>query len=208
VPPPSSSDDPDAGEPDCDGPDAGGGDAARAAYGLGIDDDTIVKAVGAELTRVRRSLGWSRRILMSRLRDELGVDIPVNTYACYEQALRPCPIPRLVLFCRAMGVDPSEVLGLALQRAQVDLHHRGVRMDLLMVLAAQEPDEKLGLLQRWARHRLDNTGDGVARMEWAVLQELAVFLGVTGKEMVAWLLRFTPEQAPQRTRPVGEPADH
>jgi hypothetical protein len=41
--------------------------------------------------------------------------MPVNTYACYEQAIRPCPLPRLVDICRALDVKVGDLIESALQ---------------------------------------------------------------------------------------------
>lgn len=77
-----------------------------------VIDNAIVRAVGEELRRVRMAAGWSRPELVKHM----ATRMPVNTYACYEQGIRQCPIPRLVEICQALGVDMPELLHRALQR--------------------------------------------------------------------------------------------
>lgn len=167
-------------------------DDCRAA---GLDDSRIILAIGEELRRARDSLGWSRAELVKRL----SPTVPVNTYACYEKGIRQCSIPRLVEICRALGVAASELLGLALQRARVDLQTAGVQVDLHKVL--DDDQEGLEPLRRWARNRLetDLVGRGVAWLEWDLIKELAMFFDVAGPDLVNRLMAFTPEVTPTST---------
>lgn len=80
------------------------------------EPDDITTAIGVELRRSRTSQGWSRPELIARMK----VAIPVNTYACYEQGIRQCSIPRLVEICEALGVGAPELLDLALRRHGLD----------------------------------------------------------------------------------------
>jgi transcriptional regulator with XRE-family HTH domain len=154
----------------------------------------ITRAVGEELRRARDDRGWSRPDLVRRLRNRL----PVNTYACYEQGIRQVSIPRLVELCETLGVAAPDLLGLALQRAEVDPRTSGVRVDLHKVVADKR--DMLRLLRRWARHRLKNDIDdsGVTRLEWSFINEMAVFLGLSGPELLGYLREFAPEAPPQR----------
>lgn len=154
----------------------------------------IIRALGVELRRARDNLGWSRPDLVKRLNSEL----PVNTYACYEQGIRQVSIPRLVELCEIMGVAVPELLGLALQRAEVDPRTSGVQVDLHKVIS--DKHEVLRPLRRWARHRLKNSADdsGVIRLEWSFIEEMAVFLGLSGPELVGHLRGFAPDSAPRR----------
>lgn len=76
-----------------------------------VTDQEITHAIGGELRRARQSIGWSRPELISHMKTRM----PVNTYACYEQGIRPCSIPRLVEICQALETDAADLLGRALQ---------------------------------------------------------------------------------------------
>jgi transcriptional regulator with XRE-family HTH domain len=83
-------------------------------------DRMITRAIGEEIRRVRRSLGWTR----SQLAERMPTDIHIRTLAAYEQSARQCAIVRLVEICVALGVAPSTLLGLAPHRAEIDLQTR------------------------------------------------------------------------------------
>lgn len=80
-------------------------------------DQEIIQAIGEELRRARANTGWSRPELVARL----TTPTPVNTYACYEQGIRQCSIPRLVEICKALGVGAPGLLGRALLSLELDL---------------------------------------------------------------------------------------
>jgi len=94
-------------------------------------DRAIVRAIGDELRRARGSVGWTRPELIKQMQTQM----PVNTYAGYEQGIRLCSIPRLVEICEALGTSAPELLDLALQRRAFD----SVEMRLL-----RQIDERLG----------------------------------------------------------------
>jgi transcriptional regulator with XRE-family HTH domain len=97
-------------------------------------DQAIVRAIGEELRRARMSAGWSRPELIKRMKTR----IPVNTYACYEQGIRQCSIPRLVEICQALDTDMEapELIGRALQR--LGLRRATTRCDLGALLRTIE----------------------------------------------------------------------
>lgn len=102
-------------------------------------DQAIVMAIGEELTRVRQALGWSRPELLRRL----PIEMPVNTYACYETGLRACPTFRLVDICRALGEDVGEFMNRALERIH-DPSRKGLSCDgLVALLGAQPPGRRV-----------------------------------------------------------------
>lgn len=74
-------------------------------------DQVLMRAIGDELRQARMSAGWSRPDLVERL----PTRTPVNTYACYEQGIRQCSIPRLVEICQVLGTSAPELLGSALR---------------------------------------------------------------------------------------------
>jgi hypothetical protein len=62
-------------------------------------DGMITRAIGEEICRVRRSIGWTR----SQLVERMPTDIHIRTLAAYEQGARQCAIVRLVEICVALG---------------------------------------------------------------------------------------------------------
>jgi hypothetical protein len=125
-------------------------------------------------------------------------EMPVNTYACYEQGIRQCSIPRLVEICQTLGVAAPELLALALQRVEADLRTLGVQVDLHKIL--DDDQDQLQPLRQWAGNRLraDPEGRAVVRLEWGLIQELAVFFGLTGPDLIDYLKGFTPDTVPRR----------
>lgn len=159
-------------------------------------DQAIVRAVGEELRRARAHAGWSRPELIKHMRTR----IPVNTYACYEQGIRQCSIPRLVEICQALRVGVPALLGLALQRLELDLEESGVQIDLRKV--ARDEREELHALRRWARNRMeedaltaDSREPAVVHLEWAVVKEMATFCGVPRRSLLRYIREFSPESA-------------
>ena len=164
-------------------------------------DQAIIQAVGDELRRARNSAGWTRPDLVKRLKPR----IPVNTYACYEQGIRPCPIPRLVQICQALGVSAADLLSLALQRLELELDKSGVHIDLQKVI--HDERDELQPLRQWARNRINHaapTADSdepteptVVRVQWVVVKEMAIFCGVPKRNLLDYIRDFTPESALQ-----------
>ena len=158
-------------------------------------DQAIVRAVGEELRRARACVGWTRPELIRRMRTQ----IPVNTYAGYEQGIRQCSIPRLVEICEALGVTVPELLGLALQRLELDLDRSGILIDLHKIVGDER--EELRLLRRWARNRLVDAlttevdEPAVVRLPWVVVQEMATLCGMPKRRLLDYIREFTPESA-------------
>ena len=161
----------------------------------GAADDVIMRAVGAEIRRVRDHLGWTRATVV----DRMSSTINIQTLANYEYGIRPCTLPRLVEICHALEVSAGDIVGLALQRAEIEFYS-SIRIDLNAVVRDKQPE--LRPLRRWARNRLaeDPNGSTIARLDRAVLQEMAAFFGFTKAEFVKYLTRFIPDSAPQRTK--------
>lgn len=167
---------------------------------LAFTDDTdqsIVKAVGDELRRARACVGWSRPELVKRMKTR----IPVNTYACYEQGIRQCSIPRLVEICEALGVRASELIDLALQRLKRDLDKSEVLIDLHKIV--RDEREELRPLRQWARNRIkidalttDTHKPAVVRLPWVVVKEMGVFCGTPNRLLLGYIQDFTPDSAP------------
>ncbi len=159
-------------------------------------DQSIVRAIGAELRRARANAGWSRPELIKHMQTR----IPVNTYACYEQGIRQCSIPRLVEICQALRVSAPELLGLALQRLELDLDRSGVRIDLRKIV--DDERDELRPLRQWANNRIkeqahtaDSDKPAVVHLQWAVVKEMATFCGVPERWLLNYVRDFTPECA-------------
>lgn len=157
-------------------------------------DDAIVRAIGQELRRARTTAGWSRPELVSRMRSQ----VPVNTYACYEQGIRQCSIPRLYEICQALDVSVMELIGLALQRMELELERSGAQIDLHKVLQDDRPE--LQPLRQWARNRMNedaHTADcdrpTVVRLPWVAIKEIAIFCGFSQRSLLEHIREFTPE---------------
>ena len=158
----------------------------------GVADGVIIRAIGAELRRVRDHLGWTRAAVV----DRMSSNINIQTLANYEYGIRPCTVPRLVEICHALGVSATDVLGLALQRAEVEFY-TSIQIDLDAVVRDNQPE--LQPLRRWARYRLaeDPNGSAIARLDRVIFEEMAAFFGFTKAEFVKHLTRFIPGSAPQ-----------
>lgn len=149
----------------------------------------IARAVGEEIRRARALLGMTRAELVARLPSE----IHIQTLATYEQGVRQCTLARFVEICQALGVSAPELLGLALQRAALDLERIALKVDLRAV--ARDRRTELEPLRRWARHRIEDDPDrtGIVALEPVVIQEMAAFCGFSRSTMSRVLLEFTPE---------------
>lgn len=151
----------------------------------------ISRALGEEIRRLRDGKGLTREKLI----EKMGCDIHVQTLATYEQGLRQCTVVRLVQICMALEVGPLDVLGLALQHAEVDLLKHGMYVDLRALIADKRPE--MMLIRKWARRRLaaDPTSETV-RISGPVLQELAVLSDYDNEQrFVKELLDFSPLRA-------------
>jgi transcriptional regulator with XRE-family HTH domain len=168
-------------------------------------DDAIIRAIGEELRRARANAGWSRPQLVKYMKTQ----IPVNTYACYEQGIRQCSIPRLVEICQALGVSAPELIGLALQRLELDLDRSVVQIDLRKIV--RDERRELRPLRRWARNRIKEDAlaiephePAVVRLQWSAVKEIATFCGISKVFLLRYIRDFTPESAAQ----TGRTADY
>lgn len=160
-------------------------------------DREIIRAIGAEMQAARYRLSLTRQAFVERL----PIKIPVNTYACYEQGVRPVPIARLVLFCQGLGVSTPQLIHLALQRIQLELETFGVLIDVDKVAADKRG--QLEALRQWARNRLaedaptaDRQQPFVVRLPWVVVKEMATLCGASQGEMLDYVREFAPDAAP------------
>lgn len=175
-----------------------------------IADDTdgaIVRAIGEELRRARANAGWSRPQLIKYMKTQ----IPVNTYACYEQGIRQCSIPRLVEICQALGVSAAELIGLALQRLELDLNRSVVQIDLRKIV--RDDRRELRPLRRWARNRIKEDAiavelhePAVVHLQWSAVKEIATFCGISKAFLLGYIRDFSPESTVRAARTVDSGA--
>jgi hypothetical protein len=157
-------------------------------------DQAMHRAIGAELRRVRDSHGWSRPEFLKKLPRK----VPTNTYACWEQGIRQCPIPQLHEICVALEVKTSHVVGLALQRLGIGLELHGAWIDLHTVIA--DTREEVRDLRTWATKRLKKNGwdvsdHGVVRLKPAVVQEWPFIADFPAENLLGYVRDFTPDSA-------------
>ena len=81
-----------------------------ADHERGTAEEALTKAIGEELRRLREARRWTRRELVRRMPG----DVPVNSYACWENGLRAISIQTMIKICRTLEVTPSTVLQTAL----------------------------------------------------------------------------------------------
>jgi transcriptional regulator with XRE-family HTH domain len=159
-------------------------------------DDTaeraIARALGEEIRRSREAQGLNR----SQLVERMSTDISAQALANYEYGIRPCSVVRLVEICDALNVPATDLLALALQRAEIHPYTGHIQVDLHAVAADKHTELKP--LRKWARNRLEHDfeGTGVARLSHAVIGELALFIGMDRSDFVQLLLKFTPDFTP------------
>jgi transcriptional regulator with XRE-family HTH domain len=154
---------------------------------MDVRDEVMARALGEELRRAREAVGWTREELVDRMISE----IQPRTLASYEHGSRQCTVVRLVDVCRALRVPAPELLGIALQRAEVDLDNVCLQVDLPALV--RDGREELAPLRTWAKRRLDNDpGSRVAVLKWDVVQEMAIFFDYTRSQLVRYLMIFTP----------------
>lgn len=158
--------------------------------GVDVDvaDSVITRALGTELRRARNRVGWTR--------DELARQMPSGlhprTLATYEDGSRQCTVLRLVEICLALGIAAPDVLGLALQRAEVDLDAIRLQVDLHAIM--RDERKELERLRQWAQKRLENDPNApdVVRLESAAIREMAVLLDYTPSDLFRHLAQFGP----------------
>jgi transcriptional regulator with XRE-family HTH domain len=166
---------------------------ADHAGGDDMVDDAIARALGEELRLAREAQGLNRTELTRRMSSDLSSQALAN----YEYGIRHCTVVRLVQICHALGVPAMDLLGLALQRARIDLYTNNLQIDLRAL--AEDDQAELKPLHKWARNRLaENLDDsGVAWLSQSVLEELAFLVGINRTDFIRLLLKFTPGVAPR-----------
>jgi transcriptional regulator with XRE-family HTH domain len=158
--------------------------------GFGLTSDQVNRALGEELRRARTASGLSRAQVVADLVD----DIHEQTLATYELGTRQCTVARLVQICRVLDLGAPDLLGLALQRAMVDLHLLKVQVDLHAVLA--DDSEELAPMRLWAANRLALSaldGSATVHLDPGTVVEMAFLCGLTVDGLAKHLRDFAPD---------------
>lgn len=146
----------------------------------------ISRAIGEELRRTRETRGWSRLQLVERLPSGIGD----RTLLSYEHGTRHLTALRLIELCRALGVDAPTLLAHALQRARIHIENLPLKIDLHTLL--EDGSGTFRPITQWARNALIEHPDGIAEVEPAVVQNLALCIGCTNQQLANYLARFLP----------------
>ncbi|MPZ79834.1 MAG: helix-turn-helix domain-containing protein [Actinophytocola sp.] len=156
----------------------------------GVTDEAVSRLLGEELRRARDRIGLTRAQLIARM----PADIHTHTLASYESGIRQCTVVRFVEICRALGVAAPSVLGLALQRAKVELQTLTLQVDLPAVL--RDDTAEFAQVRRWASNRLTQSEESeVAFLEPAAVDEMAHIFGIPRPALVDYLATFPPRSA-------------
>jgi len=144
-------------------------------------------ALGDELRRTRKQLGWSRKQLL----DHLESQISIQTVATYESGRRQCSVARLVEICRAMDVYAHDLLARVQKRTEAETTDRLV-VDLRRIVRDRQPE--LIPLRRWAQQRLGQAGGDAAHavpLDLAALESMAELCGMTTLDLIKRLRALT-----------------
>ncbi|MFC4853644.1 helix-turn-helix domain-containing protein [Actinophytocola glycyrrhizae] len=150
-------------------------------------DRAHCRAIGEELRRAREANNWSRGYLVSRLPSGIGD----RTLLSYEHGSRALTMLRFIEVCHALGVGAPQLLGVALQRARLQLENLALQVDLPSLIADNTP--KYRPLTIWARNKLDLHPGGIVAVVPAAVDEMATMMGSPHSELTAHLARFTPD---------------
>ena len=152
-------------------------------------ETAITGAVGAELRRVREARGWSRAQFVKRLPSGIGD----RTLLAYEHGVRQLTLARLMELTQGLEVDPAMVVTRGLQRARLHLEHLTLHIDLHALLAdIGSGSRTFRPMAQWARNALNEHPDGFTEVDSKVVQNLALFVGCSRRELAEYLTRFTP----------------
>lgn len=147
----------------------------------------VSRALGEELRRAREKHGWSRAEFVAGLSSGIGD----RTLLSYEHGTRELAVLRWLELCAGLRVEPTDLLGFAVQRAGVLLDTVALRVDLRALLADQRTTFRP--MHPWARNKLNRHPDGTTRLAPDLIRELADFIGCAHEDLAAHLARFTPD---------------
>jgi transcriptional regulator with XRE-family HTH domain len=150
-------------------------------------EKAISRAIGEELRRAREERGWSRGELVARLPSGIGD----RTLLSYEHGVRHLTVLRLIEICRALETDSATMHRRALQRARIHLENLTLRVNLNALL--NDDSDTYRPMAQWARNSLSQHPDGVVDIAPDAVQNLALFVGCTYRDLANYLARFVPE---------------
>jgi transcriptional regulator with XRE-family HTH domain len=152
-----------------------------------LPDALISRTLGEELRRRREARGWSRLQLVKKLPSGIGD----RTLLSYEHGTRQLLAVRFVEVCHALGVDPTAVLGCALQRARTHIENLPLRVNLRALL--NDDSTIYRPLAQWAKNTLNEQPDGIVELTPEVVKNLALFMGYTKEQLAKYLAQFLPD---------------
>lgn len=145
----------------------------------------LARALGQELQLVRETRGWSRAEMVARL----PFDISRRTLNSYELGDSYHSVVRLVEMCRLLRVYAPDVLGMALQRAEIK--PRYVYVEVRQVLRADHER-----VRQWAENRYSgDPGTEIVRLTPETIREMAALADMSWSALTGYLTQFTPNDA-------------
>jgi transcriptional regulator with XRE-family HTH domain len=151
----------------------------------------INRALGAELKKIREAKGWEREDVARRM----SSNVNARAVTSWELGTRGLGFARLVDICEALEVSPSVVVASAMRACRIEQSPGEVYVDLTAVLKKKE--KGFAGLRRWAESRLDSHA-AVVRLEPAVVEEMAVMLGIPQPDLEQALRECAPRWKPCR----------
>lgn len=154
---------------------------------LMLDTERYQVVLGAELRRMRRARGWSRRELVSHL----SMSISKQALATWEHGTRAISLARFTELCLVLGERPHAVL----ERVEDDVmgaparsnEDTAVRVDLTAVVEGTHPD--LWPFRQWAAAMRDQGWSTAITLPAAAVERMAQLCGLTPDRLRAELAR-------------------
>jgi transcriptional regulator with XRE-family HTH domain len=145
-----------------------------------------MKAIGEEIKKARESLGWSRLAVVSRLPS----GICDRTLLSYEHGTRQMTITRFLEVCKALQLDPANVITWGLQRAKINLENMNISIDVRKL--ANDKDVLYKIMQEWAINKLNSHAGFIAQLSPTAIKEFATLMNCTSRDLTEYLVKFTP----------------
>jgi hypothetical protein len=163
--------------------------------------DKLYEGFGAELRLERERQKLTRVQLLTIMGDPIGE----RALLFCENGRRELTLVRWVELCIGLDVDPTILLGLALQRTRYFLKNFPIYVHLPSLLRDHQPEFRK--LDTWARYKRQRTGmNDVAKLTPAAITELADFIGSDRGRLAYYLAQFVPPN-PDYLAENAEPDD-
>lgn len=156
-----------------------------------VSDQGVVRLLGHEIRRTREAKGWTRLQLVKQLPSGIGD----RTLLTYEHGIRHMTVARLVEVCRVLEVSATVILHRAMEKAGA-LQGLSFKVNLQELLQDQQPGFEQ--VRRWAAIRLRETSNAELTIAAATVREMAAVLGMTHRQLAAYLVEFTSDATPDR----------